>query len=92
MPDAVTVELPQALFDKLQALAEAEQTDPVTVMARLVALAHQRQSWRRDLEALRQEIRRGGGLALGTTREEVVNHLRQTRRDLFEAEYAHLYR
>lgn len=92
MSEAVTVELPTPLFEKLQELAEAEQTDPVTVVTRLISLAHQRQSWLRDLDRLREDIRQEGGLSLGATREEVIERLRQTRRDLFEAEYAHLYR
>jgi hypothetical protein len=45
----------------------------------------------RDLTALREEIRQAGGLKVGTTKDEVVERLRQTRREIFEAEYAHLY-
>jgi hypothetical protein len=29
---------------------------------------------------------------VGTTKDAVVERLRQTRHDIFEAEYAHLYR
>jgi hypothetical protein len=62
------------------------------VIRRLVAMANQRHAWRRDLTALRDQIREEGGLQIGTTKEEVVERLRQTRREIFEAEYAHLYR
>jgi hypothetical protein len=31
-------------------------------------------------------------LPVGSSREEVVERLRQTRREIFEAEYGHLYR
>jgi hypothetical protein len=90
--DIVTLQLPIDLYDKLQDLAEAEQTDPIEVISHLIALAHQRQGWLRDLNALRKQIRQDGGLQVGTTKEEVVEQLRQTRREIFEAEYAHLYR
>jgi len=40
----------------------------------------------------REQIRQDGGLQVGTTKDEVVERLRQTRREIFEAEYAHLYR
>jgi len=88
----VTVQLPASLHDELQALAEDEQTDLIEVIRRLVAMAGQRQGWLRDLAALREQIRQDGGLQVGTTKEEVVARLRQTRREIFEAEYARLYR
>jgi hypothetical protein len=88
----VTIQLPASLYAELQTLAADEQTDPVEVIRRLVAMANQRHAWRRDLTALRDQIREGGGLQIGTTKEEVVERLRQTRREIFEAEYAHLYR
>ena len=90
--DIVTLQLPIGLYDKLQDLAEAEQADPIEVIAHLIAMAHQRQGWLRDLSALRKQIRQDGGLRVGTTKEEVIEQLRQTRREIFEAEYAHLYR
>ena len=55
-------------------------------------MAHQRQSWLRELHELQELIREQGGLRIGTTKEEVIEKLRQTRREIFEAEYAHLYR
>lgn len=88
----VTIQLPASLYAELQTLAADEQTDLVEVIRRLVAIANQRRAWRRDLTALRDQIREEGGLQIGTTKEEVVERLRQTRREIFEAEYAHLYR
>jgi hypothetical protein len=43
------------------------------------------------LTALREQIRQEGGLSVGLTKEELVERLRQTRTEIFEAEYAHLY-
>jgi hypothetical protein len=88
----VTIQLPASLYAELQTLAADEQTDLVEVIRRLVAMANQRRAWRRDLTALRDQIREEGGLQIGTTKEEVVERLRHTRREIFEAEYAHLYR
>jgi hypothetical protein len=90
--EKVTFQLPAQLYADLQSLAADEQTDPVEVIARLVATARQRRAWVQDLTALREEIRREGGLLVGVTKDEVVERLRQTRREIFEAEYAHLYR
>jgi len=53
------------------------------------------QAYRRELEKLRQGIREAGGLkalGLGETKEEIIESLRRTRQEIFEEEYAHLYR
>ena len=90
--DVVTLQLPLSLYDKLQKLAAIERADPIEIITHLVDLAYQRQGWLSDLTALREQIRQEGGLPVGATKEEVVEQLRQTRREIFEAEYAHLYR
>jgi hypothetical protein len=54
----------------------------------LVDIATQRRAWLRDLTALREQIERDGGLSVGASREEVVQRMRQTRQDIFDAEYA----
>ena len=88
----VVLQLPASLYAELQSLATEEQTDPVGLIARMIAAANQRRTWLRNLAALREQIRQDGGLQVGTTKDEVVERLRQTRREIFEAEYAHLYR
>jgi hypothetical protein len=88
----VTIELPASLYAELQSLAADEQTDLVELIRHLVDMASQRRGWLRDLALLREQVRQVGGLQVSATREEVVKRLRQTRREIFEAEYAHLYR
>jgi len=88
----VALQLPASLYAELQSLAAEEQTDPVGLITRLIVAANQRRAWLRNLAALREQIRQDGGLQVGTTKDEVVERLRQTRREIFEAEYAHLYR
>jgi hypothetical protein len=88
----VTIQLPEKLYAELQSLADAEKTDPIEVINRLVRTASLHRAWLRDLDALREQIQQEGGLQVGTSKDEVVERLRQTRRTIFEAEYAHLYR
>jgi hypothetical protein len=57
----------------------------IEIIRRLVATASQRRGWLRDLAALREQIRQDGGLRVGITGEEVVERLRQTRREVFKA-------
>lgn len=54
-----------------------------------------RQTYRRELKKLREGIQEAGGLkalGLGETKEEIIESLRRTRQEIFEKEYAHLYR
>jgi hypothetical protein len=88
----VKLELPASLYADLQSLAKNEEQNPVEVIAGLVETARRRRAWLRDLEALRTEVRDDGGLQVGSTKEQVVAQMRQTPREIFEAEYAHLYR
>jgi 16S rRNA G1207 methylase RsmC len=88
----ITLELSATAYENLQALAQAEQKEPGDVIAELLNAARQQSLWRQELAALRQQIRQDGGLNVGTTRNDVVNTLRKTRSEIFEAEYAHLYR
>lgn len=89
--ELITVQLPADVYRKLQALAIEQHTDPVSLMATLITDAAQQKNWITDLNRLRQKIQDDGGLKLGS-KEEVIDRLRQTREEIFEAEYAHLYR
>jgi hypothetical protein len=86
----VTIQLPAKLYAEIQSMAAEEQIDPIEVIDRLVTTASQQKSWLRDLNALREQIRQDGGLQIGSSKDEVIEKLRQTRREIFEAEYAHL--
>ena len=90
--DTVSLELPEQMYAKLQALASEEQSDPVNVIVRLIDRAYRRRAWLQDVRTLREQIRQEGGLQVGNTRDQVVERLRKTRQEIFEAEYAHLYR
>lgn len=88
----VTIQIPASLYAELQALAEEEHTTLAEVIERLLVPSRQRRAWLRDLAALRERIQRDGGLQIGKTKEAVVEQMRETRRQIFEAEFAHLYR
>ncbi len=48
-------------------------------------------SWEEGWQQLRQQVSESG-VMVGLTKDEIVARLRQTRQEIFEAEYAHLYR
>jgi hypothetical protein len=88
----VTIQIPVSLHSELQSLAKEEHTSPAEMIERLLAMSRQRRAWLRDLMALREQIQRDGGLQVGKTKEAVVGQMSETRRRIFETEYAHLYR
>ena len=87
-----TIQLPADLYGEIEAIAIEEQSNPSEMLSDLLTKAVQQYLWRkgwRDLSAL---IQRDGGLNVGSTTEEIVEHMRKTRQEIFEVEYAHLYR
>ena len=90
--ELITLQLPASLYEKLQTLAAEDNTDPIGVITQFITDAYERRGWLHDLTTLRQQIQHEGGLQLGSTKEEVVAQLRRTRQEIFETEYAHLYR
>jgi hypothetical protein len=91
-PTVVSLELPANLYEKLQTLAAEEQLEPVEMLTQWAELAYQRRAWLHGWAELRSLIEQEGGLQVGATKEEIVEKMRQTRYEIFEAEYAHLYR
>lgn len=89
--ELVSLQLPLTLYDKLQTLAKEDNTDVISAIAKFVATANQKKNWLQDLTALRQQIQSEGGLQIGDTKEAIAARLHQTRLEIFEAEYAHLY-
>ena len=88
----VTIQLPYNIYTELLSLKTDEAKEPSEIIASLVKDAHNHLAWIHDLTMLRDEIRKQGGLNIGKTDEEIVENLRQTRKEIFEAEYSHLYR
>lgn len=54
--------------------------------------ASREETWREELDELRASLAARGDPNGGETTEEIVAHMRRVRQEVFEAEYAHLYR
>jgi hypothetical protein len=87
-----TIQLPSDLYDEIESVARAEHDDPTALLVKLLKTALQQYLWRKGWQELREMVQRDGGLQVGNTIEEIVEHMRKTREEIFEAEYAHLYR
>jgi hypothetical protein len=85
--------LPTDIHQEITFAKERQETRSVAAFIReAVEEKVARMRWQRNLEDLRREIREAGGLELPGSKEEIIERLRETRREIYEAEYAHLYR
>lgn len=91
-----------ALISNLRAKVREPQADyqideREALKAELIAqikaelLAESRETWVANWQQLRQQVAERGGLMVGLSKEDIVARLRQTRAEIFAAEYDHLY-
>lgn len=77
-----------AIYQEIATAKERQETASIAGFIReAVEEKVARMRWRRDLAELQGEIREVGGLKLQGSKEEVIERLRETRRQTFEAEY-----
>lgn len=62
------------------------------VMAELAVQRLEPLSWREGLALLQRQIAESGGLGFGDDADAIVEQMRRTRQEVWDAEYAHLYR
>ena len=94
--NAIVWEVPENLYGEL---VKAQNDLAFPNLAALVTQAVQRylaeiqsETWQQEFRDFQKQVRVAGGFNLGTTKEETIARLREQRQEIFEAEYAHLYR
>lgn len=96
MAQEIVWEVPENLYRELVwAQEELEYPNMIdfigqAVQRRLAEIKYEK--WQCDLRQLQKQIHASGGFGLGETKEEVINNLRKIRQQIFEEEYADLYR
>ncbi len=90
--ETVTLNLPAGLYAKLEELAAESDSTPIDEIATLIENAKSRRAWLRALDDFSKEIQENDNRENVPDPEELIEQLRKTRREIFEAEYAHLYR
>lgn len=90
--ETVTLKLPAGLYAELEELAADPDSTPVEQVATLIEDAKSRRAWLRALNDFRNEIQENDNRETEPDQEELMEQLRKTRREIFEAEYVHLYR
>jgi hypothetical protein len=88
--------IPEGLYHELEwAQKELDYPNLISLVAQAVQrfLAEIKQdAWLKQFRQLQKMVRASGGLGLGETKNEVIAKLREQRLQIFEEEYAHLYR
>lgn len=82
---------PAPVYDTA-ALAQLKAEIIAEVLAELETRPPEPISWRDGLALLQKQVADSGGLGFGDDPEAIVEQMRRTRQEIFEAEYAHLYR
>ncbi len=62
------------------------------IKAELLTEKQSHSDWLAGWQKLHTQIAQTGGFMTGLSKDEIVTQLKQTRQEIFEAEYAHLYR
>jgi len=89
----ITLVLPTDIYQEVEAAKERQETRSIAEFVREAVVEKViRMRWQHNLAELRSEIRNAGGPRLRGSKEETIERLRETRRQIFETEYAHLYR
>lgn len=87
-----TIQLPVELYTEIEKFAAKDQNDLNALLVSLLRQAVEARKWREGWRELRNMVQRDNGSSVGMTKEEIVEQMRKTRQEVFETEYAHLYR
>ena len=87
-----TIQLPDLLYTRLETMAQEKQSDPASIIQSLLEAVDQQAQWRQEWRLLRDQIQREGGYPIDETIDELVERMRKIRTEIFEQDYAHLYR
>ena len=90
--ETVMLKLSAGRYSSLQELAAQSKATPTDLIATLVDDDFKRRAWLNDLTELRDRIARDDAPQFESDPEQFIEQLRQPRREIFDAEYVHLYR
>lgn len=89
-------EVPEPLYSELlnvqRELAYPSLVDLIAQAVQRYLAEVQQQVWQQEFRELQKQVRAAGGIQMGVTKEEVIAKLREQRSQIFEADYADLYR
>ena len=91
--DAGIAREPSPVYEYDAAAREQLKAEIVAQLLEELAITEPaRKSWREELDELRASIAAHGGMGFSDDPEVIIEQTRRIRDEIFEAEYAHLYR
>ena len=87
-----SIELPEIIYKRLEKLATIKEQDTVEYVISLISSAEAQLNWREALDLFYATTQKHGTPFDGMSKDEIAVKLRETRKEVFETEYAHLYR
>lgn len=88
----IHMQLPEDVYFELIAIAEVDKLDPIEQIRAWIKQTCQQEKWRKGWRELRDEVQRTGNFDPNESIDDLVERLRKQREEIFETEYAHLYR
>ena len=88
----MTLELPTDVFQALSELAQESHIAPSDLIAQWLVQERKRRRWLQEWKSLQQQVIGEGGFEDNVSAEAIVAQTRKTRQEIWDAEYAHLYR
>mgnify|MGYP003382495048 FL=1 len=82
---------PSPVYDSADLHALKEEI-AVDVAAHILQIIGPPLTWPEGLALLQKQVADAGGLGFGDDPDAIVEQMRKTRQEIFEADYAHLYR
>lgn len=82
---------PSPIYDSTDLHALKEEI-AVDVAAHILQIIGPPLTWPEGLALLQKQVADAGGLGFGDDPDAIVEQMRKTRQEIFEADYAHLYR
>jgi hypothetical protein len=88
---SVGIDLPCDIFDDIKVFTDETHVSSVEIINTWLEQKLEDRAWVIGWQALKAQVENDNDLNIGHTPEEIVTQIRQTRRELWEVEYAHLY-
>ncbi len=88
----VALNLPRDVFESIEILANEAHMSSVEIVKTWLNRELDHRKWLNDWQDLRTQIKIDGGLEIGLTSDQIIEKLRQTRHEIWDADYAYLYR
>lgn len=88
----IAINLPRDVFEGIETLAGEAHVSSVEMITTWLKRELEHRQWLNAWQDLRTQIKTDGGLDVGQAPDQIIEKTRQTRCEIWDTDYAHLYR